>query len=125
MSTSILMTGNEEVFFKRGKRIARLADAGKKIPHELVISFEEPAMLLKLLTTAKFDLFQTIKEHPADSITAIAERLRRDRSAVKRDIDQLAEAGIVTIEDHPLPGHGRVKKVKVAAKHFRLEAQLA
>jgi predicted transcriptional regulator len=123
MSTSILMTGDEKDFFNHGKRLAKLADAGKKIPHELVISFEDPVMLLKLFTATKFALFKAIKERP-DSITAIAERLHRDRSAVKRDIDQLAEAGIVTIEEQPLPGHGRIKRVKVAATQFKLEAQL-
>lgn len=124
MSTLTLMTGNEEGFFKRGKRVAKLADAGKPIQHELVISFEEPAVLLKLLTAARFALFRAIKDHP-DSITRIAERLHRDRSAVKRDIDQLAKAGILMIEERPLPGHGRMKQVRVAATQFKLEAQLA
>jgi predicted transcriptional regulator len=123
MSTLKLRTGNEDSFFKRGKNLAKLADAGKKIQHELVISFEEPAVLLKLLTAARFDLFRSIKEHPG-SITGIAERLNRDRSAVKRDIDQLAKAGILTIEERPLPGHGRMKQVRVAAMQFKLEAQL-
>ena len=123
MSTLTLMTGNEDAFFKRGKDLAKLADAGKKIQHELVISFEEPAALLKLLTAARYDLFRSIKEHP-DSITGIAERLHRDRSAVKRDIDQLAKAGILLIEERPLPGHGRMKQVRVTATQFKLEAQL-
>ena len=123
MSTLTLRTGSEEDFFKRGKKLARLTDAGKPIPQERVISFEEPAELLKLLTAAKLDLFRAIKEHP-DSITGIAERLHRDRSAVKRDVDQLAAAGLVLIEQQTLPGHGRMKQVRAAATQFRLEAQL-
>lgn len=124
MSTLTLMSGNEDHFFKRGKHLAELADTGKPIQQELVISFEDPGTLLKLLTSAKFDLFRVIKEHP-DSITRIAERLGRDRSAVKRDIDQLAKAGILTIEERVLPGHGRMKQVRVAASQFKLEAQFA
>jgi predicted transcriptional regulator len=124
MSTLTLKTGNEDSFFKRGKKLAKLSDAGTPIPHELVISFEEPADLLKLLTAARLDLFRAIKEYP-DSITGIAERLNRDRSAVKRDIDQLAEAGLVLVEPQVLPGHGRMKQVRVVADQFRLEAQLA
>lgn len=124
MKKLTLMTGSEAEFFKRGKRLAKLADAGKQIQEELVISFEEPAMLLKLLTTARFNLFREIKKHP-DSITGIAERLHRDRSAVKRDIDQLARAGLLMIEDQPHPGHGRMKQVRVAANQFKLEARLA
>jgi predicted transcriptional regulator len=123
MKSLTLMAGDEVDFFKRGKRLAKLADAGKNIPEELVISFEEPAMLLKLLTTARFDLFREIKKHP-DSITGIADRLQRDRSAVKRDIDQLVRVGLLTVEDQPLPGHGRMKQVRVAADQFKLEARL-
>lgn len=123
MNTLKLITANEENFFKRGKKLAKLADTGKSLQQELVISFEDPTILLKLLTAARFDLFQAIKQHP-DSITGIAERLHRDRSAVKRDIDQLAAAGILMIEEQILPGHGRFKQVRVAAKKFKLEAQL-
>jgi len=123
MKKLTLMTGSEVDFFKRGKRLAKLADAGKQLQEDLVISFEEPAMLLKLLTTARFDLFREIKKRP-DSITGIADRLHRDRSAVKRDIDQLAKAGLLMIEDQPLPGHGRMKQVRVTANQFKLEARL-
>lgn len=123
MSTLKLRTGNEDSFFRRGKHLARLADIGKNIQHELVISFEEPAVLLKLLTAARFDLFRSIKAHP-DSITRIAERLHRDRRSVKRDIEQLAEAGILMIENRAQPGHGRMKQVRVVATQFTLEAQL-
>ena len=105
MNTLILKTANEDAFSKRGKRLAKLADAAKTIPQELVISFEEPGDLLRLLTAARLDLFRAIKEHP-DSITGIAKRLHRDRSAVKRDVDQLAEAGLVLIEQQIHPGHG-------------------
>ena len=123
MKKLTLMTGSEVDFFKRGKRLAKLADAGKQLQEDLVISFEEPAMLLKLLTTARFDLFREIKKRP-DSITGIADRLHRDRSAVKRDIDQLAKAGLLMIEDQPLPGHGRMKQVRVTTNQFKLEARL-
>ena len=124
MTTLTLMTGTEADFFKRGKKLAKLAGAGKPIQHEIVISFEEPSALLKLLTAARFDLFRSIKECP-DSITGIAERLHRDRSAVKRDIDQLARAGMVMIEECPLPGHGRMKQVRVTATQLKLEARFA
>ena len=49
-------------------------------------------------------------------------RLHRDRSAVKRDIDVLAKAGFVLIEEKENPGHGRVKEVRAAAKSIKVEA---
>lgn len=79
--------------------------------------------MLKLLTTARLTLFRSIKAQPG-SITAIASRLHRDRSAVMRDVNELANVGLVKIEPKVLPGHGRMKEVSVAAERFKLEAEL-
>ncbi|USS45128.1 hypothetical protein NFI99_26425 [Burkholderia glumae] len=53
-----------------------------------------------------------IKAEPP-SITSVAARLRRDRSAVKRDIDALLAAGLVSVETAGNPGHGTQKVVRV------------
>jgi predicted transcriptional regulator len=65
-----------------------------RLPNESAINFEDPAEVLKLLTVARLALFRAIKDQPA-SITAISERLHRDRSAVKRDVDELAKFGLL------------------------------
>ena len=77
MKNVTLKAGNEQDFFRRGKVLARLADAGRPMPKERTVSFEDPADMLRLLT---------------------ASRLQRDRSAVKRDVDQFAQVGLVTID---------------------------
>jgi predicted transcriptional regulator len=59
------------------------------------------------------------------SITDIAERLRRDRSAVKRDVDEMERAGLVTVAEKVLPGHGRMKEVRATARRLRLQAEIA
>lgn len=123
MKNVILKAGTEQDFFKGGKTLARLADAGKPLPDERTVSFENPAELLRLLTASRLDLFRSVKDAPG-SITVIAGRLHRDRSAVKRDVDQLAQAGLVTIETKVLPGHGHMKEVRAAAACFRLEAMV-
>lgn len=120
----LLQVANEKAFFERGKKIARAADARQVISEEKVISFEDPADLLHLLTKARLALLQIVLERPL-SITEIAERIGRDRSAVKRDIDLLADSGLVIVESKPLPGHGRKKEVRPAAHSLRLEAVLA
>jgi len=79
---------------------------------------------MRLITSARLALFRAVKEMPG-SITDIAERLHRDRSAVKRDIDELERAGLVTIADKVLPGHGRMKEVRATANRFRLQAEVA
>nr|AGE14143.1 putative uncharacterized protein [uncultured prokaryote] len=121
---TVVTTGNVGDFFKRGREIARLADQGKAIPAEQIIAYEDPEDLARMLTTAKIALFRAIRERPG-SITDIATRLHRDRSAVKRDIDDLTQAGLLRVEEKIHPGHGRLKEVRVVATRVVLEAVLA
>ena len=48
-------------FLGRARKLARLADAGKPIPESFVISFEDPADMLAVLTPARLALFRGIK----------------------------------------------------------------
>lgn len=123
MSQFIITTGPVEDFFARGKEIARLADQGAPIPECCIRSFEDPADMMRLLTVARLDLFRVIKEKPG-SITEVSERLHRDRSAVKRDADVLAEAGLITIAERAHPGHGRLKELRVVAARVSLHAEV-
>lgn len=118
MKTTIKVASADD-FFKRGKEIAKLADQGKRIPQERIISFEDPEDLARLITTAKLVLFRAVKESPG-SITDLSQRLHRDRSAVKRDIDELERIGLVEVEDIPFPGHGRRKEVRAVAEQVLL-----
>lgn len=115
---------SEKTFFERGKRIAKLADSGKALPKESIISFEDPADLLSVLSPARLGVFQQALLQ-ADSITGLAQRLSRDRSAVKRDVDQLAKLGLLQVEDLVLPGHGRQRWIKPVASRVTLQAILA
>lgn len=118
-----ITTGTEREFFERGKEFARKLDRGERVRPESVISFEDPEDLLELVTAARVDLFRAVKEEPG-SIAEIARRLHRDRSAVKRDVDILAAAGLVLVEVKPFHGHGLMKFVKAATEKFQLMAQV-
>ncbi|HRP95119.1 MAG TPA: MarR family transcriptional regulator [Rhodocyclaceae bacterium] len=124
MTKLIVKTGTEEDFFKRGRQLARAADRGERLPDERIISFEDPADVMKLITAARLALFRSVKEMPG-SITEISERLHRDRSAVKRDVDELERAGLVTVAEKVLPGHGRMKEVRATAHRISLQAEIA
>lgn len=121
---TVIKTGSAEGFFKRGREVARLVDQCKPISAQRVITYEDPEELARILTTAKIALFRAIKKQPG-SITDIAARLKRDRSAVKRDIDDLQKAGLVFVEEKPHPGHGRLKEVRASADRVILEAEFA
>lgn len=124
MSKLTIKTGTEDDFFRRGRQLAQAADHGQVLPEESTISFEDPADLVKLITAARLTLFRAIKEMPG-SITEISERIHRDRSAVKRDVDELARAGLVTVAEKVLPGHGRMKEVRATAQQVSLMAVVA
>jgi predicted transcriptional regulator len=123
MTKLIITTGDEAAFFKRGRVVAQAADRGQAIPAEHILSFEDPSEMMRLMTEARLALFRAVKDEPG-SITAIAERLHRDRSAVKRDVDILLAAGMVTVAEKILPGHGRMREVRVTAERLSLQAEV-
>ena len=116
---TIIKVANTDEFFKRGKKIAKLLDQGQRIPRERIISFEDPEDLARLITTAKLVLFREVRACPG-SITDLSQRLHRDRSAVKRDVDELERIGLVEVEEKPFPGHGRKKEVRAVAEQVLL-----
>jgi predicted transcriptional regulator len=124
MNKHIVKQGTAADFFARGREIARVADRGERIKPQFVITFEDPEDMMQLVTAAKVNLFHTIKAEPG-SITAIATRLKRDRSAVQRDITALAKAGLVSVTEKALAGHGRQKEVRALADRFRLQVEIA
>ena len=116
--------GNLDDFLARTRKLARLADAGKPIPESIVVSFDDPADMLAVLTPARLALFRAIKRKPG-SIASIALEMKRDRSAVTRDVAALGAAGVVTVTEKIHPGHGRMKEVRACARAIKLEAILA
>jgi len=112
-----------DTFFKRGRRLARLADRKKHIPATRVIAFEDVGSLLRVLTEKRVLLLREVKATPA-SISVLAEKLNRDRSAVTRDVQLLEGYGVVRVTEKPLRGHGRQKWVAPIARDIRLTAVL-
>ena len=110
-------------FFERGREIAKRADRGLAIPPSRVLSFEDFGSLLHVLTEKRIVLLRQVKDEPA-SIARLAQRLKRDRSAVTRDVQVLAHYGVVQVTEKILPGHGKQKWVTPIARQIRLTAEL-
>jgi predicted transcriptional regulator len=123
MKRITVKTQTEVGFFAHGKHLAKLADAGRRIPREVVLSFEDPLDMLRLLTAARLALLTSVREQPG-SITHVAQRLGRDRSAVKRDVDELERAGLLEVEAKASPGHGQMKEVRAAGSRLRLQVNV-
>lgn len=110
-----IISESTESFFKRGKKIARLADEGKSIPESFLISFEDPKEFSSLLSPAKLQLIKHVRKNPV-SVTDLAKILNRDRSAVSKDVSILENFGLVAISEKPNPGHGKIKEVSATSK---------
>lgn len=82
-----------EEAFDRARAAAEAAERGEQSP--ATISFQSPNKLRKLLTDRRFEIIRSLMDEPADSISALAERLDRSYSVVHDDVEVLAEYGIV------------------------------
>ncbi|MEI9973282.1 MAG: HTH domain-containing protein [Ignavibacteriota bacterium] len=68
-------------------------------------------------------LVKEVKETPA-SITMLAKKLNRHRSAVTRDVQLLERFGVLHVTEKSLSGHGRQKWVTPLAGEIKLTAVL-
>ena len=111
------------VFFERGRKLAKAADKGDAIGSSRVVAFDDVESLLHLLTVKRVLLLKQVKETPT-SISVLAKKLKRDRSAVTRDVQVLERFGVIQVTEKPLPGHGRQKWITPLAGEIHLTAIL-
>ena len=124
MRNVIVSTGTTEEYFTQVREAAKQIDRGEVPKPEFTLTFEDPGDMFAVMSPARLELFRAAKSEPS-SITAIAHRLHRDRSTVKKDVDILVAAGLLNIEEVPLPGHGRQKFVRAVADRIQLQAVVA
>ena len=110
-------------FFERGRKLAKAADRGNAIPHSRVVAFEDVESLLHVLTEKRVLLLRQVNQTPT-SISLLAKKLKRDRSAVTRDVQVLERFGVIQVTEKPLPGHGRQKWIAPLAAEIHLTAVL-
>ena len=113
----------EDVFFERGRRHAKAADQGDAVPPSRVVAFEDVESLLRVLTEKRVLLLRQVNQTPT-SISVLAKKLKRDRSAVTRDVQLLERFGVIQVTEKPLPGHGRQKWITPLASEIHLTAIL-
>ena len=120
--TEIRVEGTDS-FFERGRKLAKAADQDDRVPYRRVVAFEDIESLLNVLTEKRVLLLRQVKETPT-SISLLAKRLNRDRSAVTRDVQVLERYGVIQVTERPLPGHGRQKWITPLAGKIQLTAVL-
>lgn len=75
--------------------IAAAGDAEEGEQGDAVVSFENAEGIRKLLTDRRLELLRSLMGAPAQSISALADRLDRSYSVVHDDVEVLAEYGII------------------------------
>ena len=123
MSKTEIRVERVDAFFQRGRKLARAADQRGAIPSSRVVAFEDVESLLHILTEKRVLLIKQVQEEPT-SISVLARKLKRDRSAVTRDVQVLERFGVVQVTEKPLPGHGRQKWITPVAGEIQLTAVL-
>jgi len=121
--TANVSTGTTEDFFGRSLKRARRLDRGQKLAAEIRLTFEDPADLLRVLTAQRVRVIRAVRKKPAP-VSDLAIVLKRDRTAVKRDIKILTSFGLVKIQEEVNPGHGRRKIVQPLASRYELVANI-
>ncbi|MGA2881358.1 MAG: MarR family transcriptional regulator [Bryobacteraceae bacterium] len=116
-------TGTTEDFFERSVKRARKLDRGEKLVAQIRLTFENPADLLRVLTAQRVRVIHAVRLRPAP-VTDLAIVLKRDRTAVKRDVKILTSFGLVRIHEETNPGHGRRKIVQPLASRYELVATI-
>jgi predicted transcriptional regulator len=110
-------------FFGRSRNRGRKLDRGEKLPPEVIITFEDPSDMMRVLSAERIRLLRLAKRKPV-AVSDLAGELKRDTRAVSRDVDLLEEFGLLQSRYEPNPGHGRKRIVQSGASQYRLQAAI-
>lgn len=80
----------------------------EKLPEKSIILSLTEDEVIRIFTRKRLEIVRTLKEKKPQSITALSEMVKRDLTAVERDLKILEEFGIVELEKK-----GRTVKPKV------------
>ncbi len=110
-------------FFARARERARKLDRGEELAPDTIISFEDPADMMRVLSAERIRLLRLAKRKPM-AVSELAGGLKRDTRAVSRDVDLLEEFGLLRSSYEPNPGHGKRRIVHSRANGYQLEAAI-
>ena len=118
-SVKFMGTGTADAFFKRSATRAQKLDLGESLLPEMRLTFENPGDLLRVLTAERVRVLDAVRRKPAPD-SELAAVLKRDRTAVRRDVRILTTFGLVKTHEETNPGHSRRKIVGPLASKCEL-----
>lgn len=123
MTKVVIRTDDRDDFFARAKDAARRADQGQAFDGKVTISFEDPQRMFSVLSEARRRLMSEVMHEPK-TINELTSRLRRNRSAVTKDVGMLERMGLIVSSRQSNPGHGIQKMVQSVAPRIEMVATL-
>jgi predicted transcriptional regulator len=118
-----VITDSAGSFFSRSRERARRLDRGEKLPAQIIVGFEDPSDLLRVLSVERVRVLRGVRRAPL-AISKLASDLGRDRKAVMRDVSLLESLGLIKTREEPNPGHGRRRIVEALAAEYQLVATI-
>lgn len=106
---------------EQGQAVARAIDTKTPIPFSVTIRAHKFADFLENLTPKRFELLRLSKAGNR-SIAELAAAVRRDPSAVSKDIAKLVDLGLVRVDVETNAGHGVKKIVRPVAENIEIHA---
>jgi predicted transcriptional regulator len=123
MTKAVIRTGKVAGFFARARDAARRADRGEAFEGKITLSFEDPQKMFAVLSEGRRRLILEIMHEPM-TINELTHRLRRNRSAITKDVGLLEKMGLVVSQRQANPGHGIQKVVRSIAPKIEMIATL-
>src|SRR5659263_19036 len=114
MTKVVIRTDDLDGFFERAKDAARRADQGQAFDGKVTLSFEDPQRMFTVLSEERRRLMRQVMHEPK-TINELTSRLRRNRSAITKDVGMLERMGLIVARRQSNPGHGIQKLVQSVA----------
>lgn len=113
MNEVLFSTCTLEEFLQSGRQMAKCIDRGLPLQEVHSRSFGDPVELLNVLTAERVQLFLVVRDHPG-TVADIAERLDRDVSSVKADLDALVQIEIIEVDTTQV-AHALFQSIRIEA----------
>jgi predicted transcriptional regulator len=123
MTKVVIRTDDVTGFFARAKDVACRADHGDAFVGKVTLSFEDPHKMFAVLSEGRRRLMLEVMHEPR-TINELTHRLRRNRSAITKDVGLLEKIGLVVSQRQANPGHGIQKVVRSIAPKIEMVATL-
>jgi len=123
MTKVVIRTDEVAGFFARAKDAARRADHGEAFEGKVTLSFEDPQKMFAILSKGRRRLILEVMHEPK-TINELTHRLRRNRSAITKDVGLLEKMGLIVSLRQANPGHGIQKVVRSIAPKIEMVATL-